>query len=153
MTRRIEIALSLTLVVVFGWAAWEATHWSARASLFPLAIAIPAAVLAVLQTALSMRGAPSAPATDSELPPEVRTRRMLEIAGWIAGLVAGLALLGFLVTIPLVSFLYLRLGAREGWLMSAAIAAGSWAFVYGLFDRALHVPLPAGPLLRLLGLG
>ncbi|MGH2378067.1 MAG: tripartite tricarboxylate transporter TctB family protein [Candidatus Limnocylindria bacterium] len=153
MRRRIEIAFALTLAAVFGWAAWEATHWSPRANLFPLAIAIPALALAVLQTALSVRGAAPAPATEGDLAPEVRARRMVEIGGWMAGLVAGLALIGFLATIPLVSFLYLRLGAREGWLISAAIAAGSWAFVYGLFDRALHVPLPPGPLLRLLGLG
>ncbi len=45
---------------------------------------------------------------------------------------------------------YLR-AARERWVPSVAIALLCWAFVYGIFDRVLHVPLPPGELLKLLG--
>jgi len=36
--------------------------------------------------------------------------------------------------------------------MSIGVAAFCWAVVFGVFDRVLHVPLPAGELLRVFGL-
>jgi hypothetical protein len=48
------------------------------------------------------------------------------------------------VAVPLFVFLYLKLQANEGWILSAAFTAGVWAFFYGLFDRLLHLPFPAG---------
>jgi hypothetical protein len=49
-------------------------------------------------------------------------------------------------------FSYLKLQAKEGWLLSTVYTALLWAAFYGLFDILLHLPFPAGWLLEWLGL-
>lgn len=153
-----ELAFALLLVAVFAYATVTALTFPEGARLFPLAIAVPSLVLAVLLAVISLRSrwAAVAPAADADaevaLAPEERTRRTAEIGAWFLGIFAAVYLLGFLVAIPIAAMAYLRFAARERWLTSVAIAALCWALVFGVFDRLLHVPLPAGELLRLFGL-
>ncbi len=151
MRRSAEIAFVGLLAVVFAWASWEARDWADNVRTFPLAVALPGLALALVQVVSSARGrAPEAP-SDETLAPDERMRRSLQIAGWIGGMFVAVLLLGFLVAVPLGAFAYLR-SARERWIPSVAIAALCWAFVYGIFDRVLHVPLPPGELLKMLGI-
>ena len=60
-------------------------------------------------------------------------------------------LLGALVTVPLFALVYLLAASRESPVLAGTYALASWVFVYGLFDRVLHIPLPAGILLTALG--
>lgn len=69
---------------------------------------------------------------------------------WLAFLLAGLLLLGFLVFIPVYILLYLRLLAKLTWTQSVAFAAGTWLFVYFLFVRLFEIRLYAGILLSAL---
>lgn len=151
MRRTIEIAFVAALAVTFAWAAWESRDWADNVRTFPLAVALPGVALALIQVAASARGrGPEAP-SDEILAIDVRMRRTAAIAGWILGMFAAVYLFGFLVAVPLGALAYLR-AARERWLPSVAIAVLCWAFVYGIFDRVLHVPLPPGELLRLFGI-
>ncbi len=152
MRRTVEVAFVAGLAVMFAWAAWEARDWADNVRTFPLAVALPGLALALVQVVSSARGRPSQAPSDETLAPDERMRRSLQIAGWILGMFAAVLLLGFLVAVPLGAFAYLR-AAGERWTPSLAIAALCWAFVYGIFDRVLHVPLPPGELLKLLGVG
>jgi putative tricarboxylic transport membrane protein len=67
--------------------------------------------------------------------------RQLAFSLWAIGFVALGGLLGFLVAIPIALMVFLRFLARETWLRSAAVTAGAWAFLYGLFVLLLDVPL------------
>ena len=153
-----ELAFALLLVAVFAYATVTALSFPEGARLFPLAIAVPSLVLAVLLAVISVRSrwtaVTAAADADAEvaLAPEERTRRTAEIGAWFLGIFAAVYLLGFLVAIPLAAMAYLRFAARERWSTSVAVAALCWALVFGVFDRLLHVPLPAGELLRLFGL-
>jgi len=154
-----EVAFALVLVVVFAYATATALALPEGAKLFPLAIAIPSLVLAVLLAVISLRSRgetvaprPPDPGDDATLAPAERTRRTGEIAAWFLGIFAAVYLLGFLVAIPIAAVAYLRFAARESWVTSLGIAAVCWALVFGVFDRLLHVPLPAGELLRMFGL-
>jgi hypothetical protein len=89
---------------------------------------------------------------DATFAPQERTRRTGEIAAWFLGIFAVVYLLGFLIAIPISAIAYLRVAARERWVTSIAIAALCWSVVFGVFDRLLHVPLPAGELLRAFGI-
>jgi hypothetical protein len=60
-------------------------------------------------------------------------------------------LLGFPIAVPLFVLLYLRLQGREGWIVSLAMTAAVWGVFYGLFNRLLHLPFPAGWLVTWLG--
>jgi hypothetical protein len=40
--------------------------------------------------------------------------------------------------------LYLELQGGEGWVLSIVMTLAVWGLFYGLFDRLLHLPFPAG---------
>jgi DMSO reductase anchor subunit len=154
--RHWDAVFALTLVALFAYAGLAAFGYPEEARLLPLAVALPGLALAVLQLALSLRPSKEVAehpvAEPDALTPAERTRRTLEIAGWIIGIFVAVYLLGFPLAVPLAAVAYLRVVAGEGWLMTAAVAAVCWGTVFGIFDRMLHVPLPAGQLLRLFGL-
>lgn len=154
-----DLAFALVLVAVFAYATVTALTFPEGARLFPLAIAIPSLLLAVLLAVISLRShsstmapTPADPDAEVALTTDERTRRTAEIGAWFLGIFAAVYLLGFLVAIPIAAVAYLRFGARESWITSLGVAAVCWALVFGVFDRLLHVPLPAGELLRVFGL-
>ncbi len=53
---------------------------------------------------------------------------------WLAVLLAGLYVLGFLVTIPLYILFYLRFQAQLTWVKSALYGIGTFLFIYLLFS-------------------
>lgn len=154
-----DLTFALVLMAVFAYATITALSYPEGAKLFPLGIAIPSFVLAVVLAVISLRArgipvepSPPDPDDDPTLTPEARTRRTGEISLWILGIFVAVYLLGFLVAIPISAAAYLRFAARESWATSAGIAAVCWALVFGIFDRLLHLPLPAGELLRMFGI-
>lgn len=127
---------------------------------FPLAIGIPSLGLALLALGLELRGARGPAMATSAVeaepaeplrPPEVVRQRTLAMMGWVVGFFLGIWLLGFSLAVPVLTFLYLKLGAGERWPISLALTALGYAFFHGLFDSALHVPFPQGLLFELLG--
>jgi hypothetical protein len=149
-----DLAFALVLMAVFAYATVTAVTYPEGAKLFPLAIAIPSLVLAVVLAVISLRarGTIVAPRPldpgEEVIAPEERTRRTATIALWILGIFVAVYLLGFLVAIPVSAVAYLRFAARESWVTSVAVAGVCWALVFGVFDRLLHLPLPPGELIR-----
>jgi hypothetical protein len=144
-------------VLVFAYVIWEARFGYGvdfpRTTWFPLAIGIPSLGLALLALALEVRGTRGLGVRadaiepipgEEDIPPEVARRRTLEMMGWVLAFFLGIWLLGFSVAVPVLTFVYLKAGAREGWLPSLGLAAAAYAFFYGLFDYGLHVPFPPG---------
>jgi hypothetical protein len=78
-------------------------------------------------------------------------RRTAVMFGWIVGYLAAIWLLGFTIGGVLCTFLSLKVGSRERWPISLAITAAMGAFVYGIFESALHVPFPPGALFEWIG--
>jgi hypothetical protein len=130
-----------------------------RAGLFPWAVTVPAVVLSVVQFVRELTGRRETGGGEEpldgapDLPPEVVRRRTVEIAAWIGGMLLAIWLVGFAGATPVMTLLYLRLGAGERWPISLALSLGAFLFVYGLFERGLGVPFPAGSLLLWLGYG
>lgn len=148
-------AFSLLLVVVFACALWTSRDFGLRAGLFPWAVCGPGLVLALAQLARDLRGGRDAPAADdaeASVPASVVRRRTLEICLWIVGFWVAIWLLGFSLATLAMTFLYLRVSARERWWMCALLTVAAFAFVYGLFEKGLGVPFPTGQLFAWLGL-
>jgi hypothetical protein len=81
-----------------------------------------------------------------EGPKEGDTRLRREhfiIPAWLLGALLMLWLLGFMGTVVLLPFLYLRF-SREGWVISLSLPVGCGLFFYGLFGLALNMPLYPG---------
>lgn len=79
-------------------------------------------------------------------PPDIFTTatrtQWLTALAWMAAFFVMLWVLGALITVPLFTAAYLLVASRESLVLSASCALASWLFVYGLFDRLLHIPLP-----------
>lgn len=85
---------------------------------------------------------------------EEGSRRSQEMIAflWLSSMLALIYLFGFLIALPVYIFLYLRKRSDEGWLMSAAIAAGMFSLIYGVFILTLGIRLYEGNLWKWLGL-
>ncbi len=161
MQRKSEIAFSLFIALVVGWFVWQAIGsgpfysgppmprgWGPKSALFPLVIGIPTLILAILQVAIDISGRRPAkvkPADEElDLPPEVLRHRTIVILAAIVGFVVATWLLGFTIAVPLVTFLYLKVGAAETWRLSLILTAVAGLSFYLLFVLGLNVPMPEG---------
>ena len=75
-------------------------------------------------------------------------KRMRSVVGWFSGCMAGIYFFGYLVTIPLYLFVFLKIKEREGWLLSLSLSAVVLGVVYFVFIYLLRIPLHKGILLK-----
>lgn len=148
---------SLLVVVVFGLGLYTAKDWTFQAGLFPLAIGIPALILALCQLVKdTVRGREGAQPEDlaslADLPvdrdvpfPEV-VRRAGRAFAWIFGLAFAIWAFSFTIAVPLFTVLYLYFQARERWWVVAVMTLCLGLFQYVLFDRIIHTNWPVGAL-------
>lgn len=144
--RTIFMVLLVALALYFVIAA---LGYGRNSRIFPLAIGIPTAVLTALalagvwkpalllgadvQFAGSSSGTPDSPPEESEEagdPPLA----VLRIVGWLLLAMAGIAIFGFSVTVPIYVLLFGRLEGRASWVLCILSAVASWAFIVGYFD-------------------
>jgi TctA family transporter len=148
-------AFSAVIVALFAWALWQSRTFGPRAGLFPWAVGAPGLLLGLVQLTRDLSGRRETRQTDEpgpEVPAEVARRRSIEVCVWIAAFWVGIWLLGFSLATPVMTLLYLKISARERWPISVLLSVFGFAFVYGLFERALGVPFPPGQILVWLGL-
>ena len=127
---------SLVIAVAAGYAVYAALRWPPKAALFPLTMGIPLLVLAVAQTVMDLRDPPVAPAG--------APRGALAVFAWMGVFIALVLLAGFPIAVPVFVLSYLLVASREGWLLSAALAAAAWGAFHLLFQRLLHFPFEDG---------
>ena len=71
-------------------------------------------------------------------------KREISIIAWFSGCTAAIYFLGFLIGIPLFLFMFLKIWAKESWLLSSVLAAVVLIVVYFTFIYILRVPLHGG---------
>jgi hypothetical protein len=74
-------------------------------------------------------------------------KREVSVIAWFSGCTAVIYFLGFLIGIPLFLFLFLKIWAKESWLLSSILAVIVLGVVYFAFIYILKVPLHGGILL------
>lgn len=161
---------TIVLAVVFGYVIFEAYGKPMQAKLFPMIIGVVGLTLVLITLASELRKAFAAEgegasgsgkvddarrAGDFTITELEKTRegrlRALEQFGWLAGLLIGLWLLGFYITLPLMMGLYL-LRHSEKPVLVAAMTVGTAIMVWGVFNKLLNLPFPEGQLLVWLNL-
>lgn len=154
-----HIVFSVFLILVGGYVVYSASQWSFKTGFFPLAVAIPLVILALLHLVLQLFGAPETaggPAVEAEfsneVAPEVARRRVVAIFSWIAGFILLVYLVGFPVAVPLFIFLYLKLQSQESWFFSVALTGIAWGCFYVLFQRVVQLQFEDGLIQTWLGL-
>ena len=150
MKRKAEIAFSLMMVFVFAVVLYEARGWRIYAKLLPFAIGLPMLAMALAQLVLDLRkkGAQSddtfGGGIAGDMPEPVVRKRTLTIVGYLLGLFLSVWLLVFSISIPLFTFLYLKLESGESWWLSILLTVVAWVCIIGLFEWLLEQPFPQG---------
>jgi len=138
---------TILLILVLGFALYfvgAALGYGRNSRIFPLAIGIPTVILAALALAgvwkpglllgVEVQFAGSSTGT-LETPPEGDPPlSVLRVVGWLLLAAAGIAVLGFSVTVPVYVLLFARIEGRASWVLCILIAVASWAFIVGYFD-------------------
>ncbi len=161
-TRLFRGLFALFFVVVFAYVMREIFFGfgvgEEQASFFPLIIGVPGLALAswtfgkdVFTTTRVVTGGGEPAVGEVEVEPEVARKRMISIISWVLGFFFSIWFLGFVWSSVVATFIYLKVGSRENWIMSISLTALSWLFFGGLFDRMLHLPFPEGQLFIWLG--
>jgi putative tricarboxylic transport membrane protein len=152
MTSRMKLEgllFTLFIGIVMAAALWFAREWPIRASIGVLVLGSLGVVLAIWQFALDARKS-DLPVERSqfEMPLAERETKWgnVEIWGWIVGFYLLIVTIGFPVAVPLFVLVYSKLYGA-GWALSTMLSAIAWGFVYGIFEKILHVPWPT-PLLQ-----
>ncbi len=146
-------AFSFALVVIFGAALWQSRTFTFTAGFFPWVIGFPVFALATTQLVLDLMGRSGRKGhedemegLETELPKQVVNRRTANVFIWMFTWFVSIWLFGFTIGAPLCTFMQLKIGEREGWLLTLILTATAWAFIYFGFDLLLHVPFPKGQL-------
>jgi hypothetical protein len=153
-----NICFSLFLMAVAGYAIYSASNWSFKTGFFPLAVAIPLMILALLQLALELFGKAEAVVErfeaefSNDVPPAEARRRAIVTFLWIALFVSFVYLVGFPLAVPLFLFLYLRLQSKIGWSFSIALTALAWSAFHALFERLIKLQFAPGEVQTWLGI-
>lgn len=80
----------------------------------------------------------------SELPRAGETRREIQLWASFIGLVGGLILFGFWLTVPVFLAVFLRCYAKESWRLSLALGAAATALLFLVFHKGLGIVLHGG---------
>jgi hypothetical protein len=146
--RRPQIAFAVLVIAVFGVAIWDASGLSTLGAVFPLTSFAVTGLFALLLLGVLIIGESIHPAVfDAET--EARTDDSVGSlwagASWTVGLVVGSTLIGFFASMLLFFTVFLRVRARQTWLMTAVYTAGNAIFMLVLAD-GLNLNFPRGAL-------
>lgn len=145
-----RMLFTLWVVIVAAYAVYTSRDWPLGTGLFPRFVGIPVLVFALIQLILefyrSTRPVKRKSADTGDLQVDwsmdrgLVARRALNFFVWLLGLFFSIWIFGFFISIPLFAFLYLKLQAKQGWLLSSGLTLGIFVFFVGLFDQILHIP-------------
>ena len=143
-------------MAIFIGAVWWGWEWPYIAKLMPVYIAaVPGLVLGVTQLigeasgsearrAKKAEGVEMDDTTKVELDEKTELRRTLVYFAWFIGGAAGIWLLGIVITLPLLAFLYMLVEGREKLIPSVIMAACTYGMIWGLFEYTLEMRWPPG---------
>ncbi|MGH7826709.1 MAG: tripartite tricarboxylate transporter TctB family protein [Candidatus Binatia bacterium] len=155
--------LSLCFLAVIAAGVVTAARWRWDTRLFPWAVGVPALILALWQLVSDFKGAKSGTGAgreaytgimdvpvDTNVPRDGMAPRTINAMAWIAGFVFGIWLLGFLLTIPIFVFLYLKTEAQAANSTALVLSGCTVLFIWGVFDSLMNLAWPEAALFSLI---
>lgn len=152
MKLRARMLFTLAILVFSTYAVLSARDWPLATKLFPWIVGIPVMLLSAIQLALeiyhsqSMAVRPKEDTGDLQVDlgmgSKIVRAKAANFFAWLLGFFLCIWLLGFFIAVPLYTLLYLKLQARERWLISIGLTLATFIFFAVLFDQILHLPWP-----------
>ena len=151
-----KVDLTLFFLIVFAIAIYVGWDWPNIAKIMPVYVAaIPGLFLVLVQlyrdaTAWETRrgrvggGMDMDEVSDVKLDKKTELTRTTAFFGWFVGGALGIWLLGLVIALPLLVFLYGLIEGKEKWYTALIMAACAYALVWGLFEYMLETRWPAG---------
>lgn len=152
--------LTFFFLAVFLGAALMGWEWPNIAKIMPVYVAaIPGLLLVLVQLYRDatewegrQKGASGGIEMDEvydvKLDKKIERRRTLMYFSWFIGGAIGIWLLGIVIALPLLVFLYTLIEGREKWITSLIMAACTYLLIWGLFEYMLESRWPPGALFR-----
>lgn len=150
---------TLFFLVVFLVAAIVGWDWPNIAKIMPVYVAaLPGLFLVIVQlyrdaTAWEQRRGKVSGAIEMDEVTDVQLDRATEFKrtggffGWFIAGALGIWLLGLVIALPLLVFLYTLLEGKEKWYTGLIAAGLTYALVWGLFEYILETRWPPGLLI------
>jgi hypothetical protein len=146
---------TLFFLAVFLIAAWAGWGWPNIAKIMPVYVAaIPGLILVLVQIYREASdwetrrgrsgGMDMDEVQDSQLDKKTELRRTLTYFAWLIGGALGIWLLGIVIALPLLVFLYTLVEGREKWSTALISTACTYLLIWGLFEYMLESRWPAG---------
>lgn len=133
------VALSLTFLIIFASAAIvAAADYPRAAAEMPVVVCGFGTVLSLLQLIVELRASREGGEDAIDL------RKDAPMYLWVWVFVIGVVALGFVVAAPILLFVYLYFRSRESWWLSLLLSLTVVAFLYGVFQVGMGVPLFEG---------
>lgn len=147
--------LTLFFLVIFVIGAVVGWDWPDIAKIMPVYVAaIPGIILVLLQLYREVTGWQARrggaggidmdEVSDVKLDAKTEMRRTLGYFAWFIGGALGIWLLGLVIALPLLVFLYTLIEGKEKWYTALIATACAYALVWGLFEYMLETRWPPG---------
>lgn len=129
------------MLAIFVAMVGIALQYPPDARFMPLVVGVPAIALCLLQLGLDFRDS-----ARSEAPADgaIELRRELVMWAYFIGLLAGILVFGFLLTIPVFVVVFLRHWAQASWRFALGLTAAASLILYLAFVQGLGVALHPG---------
>jgi hypothetical protein len=144
-------SFTLFLVAIFLGAIWWGWQWPYIAKLMPVYVAAaPGLVLGLIQLFREASGSEVRRAKDATgiemddthkvgVDQKTELRRTLVFFAWFIGGAAGIWLLGIVITLPLLIFLYMLVEGREKLVPTLVMTVCTYLLISGLFEYLLEM--------------
>jgi Tripartite tricarboxylate transporter TctB family len=146
--------LTIFFLLIFVVAAVIGWDWPNIAKIMPVYVAaIPGIILVLVQlyrevTGWQRRGTAGGidmdEVSDVQLDRQTELRRTVGYFAWFIGGALGIWLLGLVIALPLLVFLYTLIEGKEKWYTALIATACTYALVWGLFEYMLETRWPPG---------
>ena len=147
--------LTLFFLLVFVVGAVIGWDWPNIAKIMPVYVAaIPGIILVLVQLYREVTGWQGRRGTaggidmdevsDVQLDRQTELRRTLGYFAWFIGGALGIWLLGLVIALPLLVFLYTLIEGKETWYIALIATACAYTLVWGLFEYMLETRWPPG---------
>jgi MFS family permease len=152
--------LAFFFLAVFLGAALMGWAWPDIAKIMPVYVAaIPGLLLVLVQLyrdatewearqKVARGGIEMDEVYDVKLDKEIERRRTLMFFAWFIGGALAIWLLGIVIALPLLIFLYALIEGKEKWITSLVMTACTYLLIWGLFEYMLESRWPPGVLFR-----